>query len=148
MDQPGEPILFLYDAAQQLKGVLVSPEFWERIKDQVYALLPGAVPAEEPEPPEPTADWETLAAYWDFGYPLGRDVTCGQCGQHTDDWLADAPRLFRLRTATLGGMVSFQCRQCKARIIKRHFKDKVDVETQPHHETKDPKLNACYSQSR
>jgi hypothetical protein len=41
MDQPGEPILFLYDAAQQLKGVLVSPEFWERIKDQVCALLPA-----------------------------------------------------------------------------------------------------------
>jgi tRNA(Ile2) C34 agmatinyltransferase TiaS len=75
-------------------------------------------------------------------------VTCGQCGQHTDDWLADEPRLFRLRTATLGGMVSFKCRQCKARIIKRHFKDKVDVETQPHHETKGPQAERLLRPSR
>jgi hypothetical protein len=148
MSQQSEPVLFLYDSEQRLQGVLVSPEFWELIKDRVCPLLPAAAPAAAPELPEPLADWETLGAYWDFTYPLSSEVACGQCGQHSADWQADEPRKFRLRTATLGGLVTFQCQQCKAKIIKRHFKDKVDTETQAHHETKDPKLNACYGPAR
>jgi|GEM_PF-4956322 len=94
MSQQSEPVLFLYDSEQRLQGVLVSPEFWELIKDRVCPLLPAAAPAAVPELPEPLADWETLGAYWDFTYPLSSEVSCGQCGQHSADWQADeAPQV-------------------------------------------------------
>jgi len=141
-------ILYLFDESETLRGVQLSAEVWEKVEHLVRPHLPSATPVEEPEPPEPLQDWETLTQYWDFKYPHDYDVACGACGQSTEDWRADDPRKFRLRNATLGGLVTFQCAACKARIMKRHFKDQIKTETQPFREQKDPKLNAVYGDKR
>lgn len=129
----------LFDEHGQLYGVLVSPALWEQLKDQADAL---SGTAQEPEPsPEPLQDWENLKASWDFKYPVDTDVHCEACGASTDDWLADDPRKFLLTAANFTGIVTFQCRQCRAKIIKRHFTDKLTVETRPYQETKTYKFD-------
>ncbi|EPR44009.1 hypothetical protein dsx2_1937 [Desulfovibrio sp. X2] len=142
------PVLYLYDEAKRLHGVLIDPELWEKIEPLVREHLPSSAKAEEPEPPEPMADWETLTAYWDFKYDPDYDVACGVCGESTTDWRADEPRKFRLVGANLGGLVTFKCQKCKAKVIKRHFKDHIKVETQPFQDKKDPRLNAVYDGNR
>jgi len=141
-------VLYLFDESETLRGVQLSAEVWAKVEHLVRPHLPSSAPVAEPEQPEPLADWETLTQYWDFRYPHDYDVTCGACGQSTRDWREDEPRKFRLRGATLGGLVTFQCMDCKARILKRHFKDQIKTETQPFHEKKDPRLNAVYDGNR
>lgn len=130
-----KPYTLLFDAEGAEAGVWISPDLWHEVQAQVLPLLDAASGAEpkavEEKVVEPLADWDTLSAYWDFPYPLERSVTCGHCGASTEDWQADDPRRFHLKSATFGGLVSFQCRACKARVIKRHFKDGVQVETKP-----------------
>jgi len=99
-------------------------------------LLEELEPGKQAEPPEPLKDLELLAQYWDFPYPMPKDVHCTLCNAHTDDWQADEPRKFRLKSATLGGLVNFQCQGCQARILKKHFKKHVDVECRPFIEKK------------
>ncbi|WP_461210818.1 hypothetical protein [Desulfocurvus sp. DL9XJH121] len=128
-----KPYTLLFDDQGAFAGVYISPALWEQITDQILPILraaAGHVPA-EPELQEPLDDWNTLLEYWDFPYPPDKGVSCKNCGASTDDWQADDPRRFRLRSATFGGLVSFQCQACKARIIKRHFKDGVKSETTP-----------------
>ena len=95
------------------------------------SYLPSTSPAAPEQLPEPLADWATLQEFWDFPYPVDTDVVCGQCGSSTSDWQRDEPRKFRLVACNLGGLVRFECQACKARIMKRHFKDKITAETRP-----------------
>jgi hypothetical protein len=36
-----------------------------------------------------------------------------------------------LNAANMGGLVSFRCLSCQARVIKRHFYDKIKVDATP-----------------
>ena len=131
--------LELFDAAGRPRGVLISPELWAKCQEAVLPELQRALyvldPACRPEPevrPEPIAEWESLLAYWDFTYPPAYDVHCDCCGAQTEDWRADEPRVFRLRNANLGGLVTFQCAACKALVLKKHFKKHLTVECKPY----------------
>lgn len=132
--------LELFDATGQSHGVWISPALWAQVKPQLLPLLeqaPAEPAAETPEQrPEPLSEWDTLLAYWDFTYPPDYDVTCDCCGASTANWLEDTPRKFRLRTASLGGLVTFQCQQCRALVLKKHFKKQITVECQPYVERK------------
>lgn len=131
-------VLELFDAAGTARGLLVSPELWASVKTQLLPVLQKAAQALDPaacpqpeERPEPLADWETLLAAWDFGYPPAYDVSCQHCGSTTENWTQDTPRKFRLRAANLGGLVTFQCQSCRSLVLKKHFKKHVAVECQP-----------------
>ena len=133
-----KPYLELFDDQGVSQGLWISADLWELVGPDVQPILAQASGHDtcaaqntEPEIVEPMADWNTLKEYWDFSYPLESSVTCGHCGAQTDDWQADDPRTFLLKSATFGGLVSFQCVACKARVVKRHFKDEVKVETVP-----------------
>ena len=126
----------LYDKDKTLRGVWLSPELWTKTQNALTPILRKALeeidPALAPETPEREKDWELLAQYWDFAYPLPTDVRCAECGAHTEDWRTDEPRAFKLRSATMGGLANFECLRCKARIVKKHFKNKVDVQCFPY----------------
>ena len=122
----------LFDKDGNLVGALISAEAWTAIRDQVMSALGIETQRAEPERPEPLADWETLKQYWDFPYPVDTDVHCHVCGAETEDWAADEPRRFRLSSANLAGLVAFKCMNCQAKVIKRHFKDKITSETTPY----------------
>jgi hypothetical protein len=128
-----KPFTILFDDQGALAGVFISPALWEHASGELLPILSAASgqSSEEPEVPEPMDDWNTLVEYWDFPYPPDKGVTCEHCGASTANWQADEPRLFRLKSATFGGLVSFQCQGCKARVTKRHFKDGVQCETTP-----------------
>lgn len=133
MSEPKYTLLF--DDQAQSVGVHLNAALWEKVQDDVLPLLRKACnepPAEEPVFPEPLKDWDDLAAYWDMPYPLEPSVVCEICGARTDDWQADEPRKFRLKAASFGGLVTFECLQCKARVSKNHFKDGVQFKAVPY----------------
>jgi len=120
----------LFDAQGQPLGALLGPEAWALVREAVltkYAPADSAPPAIE----EPLQDWRDLVQNWDFQYPVDHDVTCGECGNATNAWELDEPRKFLLTAANFGGLVTFRCQVCQAKIIKRHFKDTIKVETKP-----------------
>jgi len=120
----------LFDAQGQPLGALLGPEAWAFVRETVltkYAPADSAPPVIE----EPLQDWRDLLQYWDFQYPVDHDVACGECGNATSAWELDEPRKFLLTAANLGGLVTFRCQVCQAKIIKRHFKDIIKVETKP-----------------
>jgi hypothetical protein len=135
-----EHFLPLYDKDGNLYAIMLSAELWAKVEGTVRPVIDEALgvsqASKEAELPEPLADWEMLKSFWDFKYPVVTDVACSVCGSATADWTADEPRVFRLKAANLGGLVSFECRTCKARVIKRHFRDHVDVQVQPYQEKK------------
>ncbi|WP_432738585.1 hypothetical protein [Maridesulfovibrio sp. FT414] len=131
----------LYDKDGNLIGVLITAPLWEQIKPKLKGILPEEAPKERPEP---TGDWNTLKDYWDFPYPVDTDVHCENCGNKTDDWEKDEPRKFRLTSCNLGGLVSFKCTQCQARIVKKHFKDQITVECTPYIDEKTQRKEARY----
>lgn len=118
----------LFDAQGQPLGALLGPEAWELVRD---AVLLRFAPAEAaaPEAAEPMQDWLDLVQNWDFKYPVDHDVACGECGNATAAWELDEPRKFVLTAANLGGLVAFRCLGCQAKVMKRHFKDVIKVET-------------------
>jgi len=128
----------VYDQDKNLLGIYLSPELWLKAQDELSPAIDKALEELDPTtvklPPEPIKDWELLAQYWDFKYAMPTDVSCTLCGASTPDWQKDEPRKFRLRSATLGGLVNFECQGCKARIVKKHFPKHVDVACHPHSE--------------
>ena len=126
-----EPITRLFDDQGKFLGVFIAAELWTRLEPSLAAHLPASGPVAAPPLPEPLADWSALLQSWDFAYPVDTDVRCELCGNSTGDWQKDEPRKFRLRACNLGGLVRFECQACKARIMKRHFKDKITVEIKP-----------------
>lgn len=126
----------LFDKDGNLIGALLSAEAWAVVKNDVFSKL-GLKDTTLPKiKPEPTKDWETLQEYWDFSYPVDTDVACEHCGNATDDWAADDPRKFRLTAANLAGLVAFQCQECQAKIVKKHFKDTILTECTPFQDKK------------
>jgi hypothetical protein len=120
----------LFDAKGQCLGAILGPEAWEGVRELVLARY--APSAKEPDAfIEPLQDWNDLVQFWDFKYPVDLDVACPLCGNETADWQGDAPRRFQLTAANLGGLVTFRCLSCQARIMKRHFKDTIKVEAKP-----------------
>lgn len=128
-------VVKLYSKAGDLHAVMLSAQAWQAILTTADPLLQktfGGKAVEER--PEPIQDWNTLLEYWDFAYPPDYKVECAECGATTENWQEDEPRKFRMKAANLSGLVNFQCQQCKARILKRHFKDHVSFECRPHQE--------------
>lgn len=134
----------LYDRQGDLIGVLLSAEAWAVAREHVERVFAPAGQAQGQEPPEPLKDWEALKQFWDFRYPVDTSVRCGLCGAETPDWSRDEPRTFRLLAANLGGLVTFRCVSCKARVLKRHFKDTIKTETRPFQPEKDTRKEARY----
>ena len=119
-------IRYLVDAQGKAQGVFLEEEMWQRVCSHVLAELEKLFPSET-GPAEPLADLALLEKYWDFCYDLPTDVACDICGASSPDWQADEPRKFILRAANMGGLLSFQCVSCKARVTKRHFKETLAV---------------------
>ncbi|QGY39516.1 hypothetical protein GM415_05070 [Pseudodesulfovibrio cashew] len=134
----------LYDKNGNLIGALLTAEAWAHVREDVLKAL-GLAEKPEPEPmAEPISDWQTLQEYWDFDYPVDKDVACEHCGNATEDWEADNPRRFFLTSANLAGLVAFKCVKCQSRIIKRHFKDEILTECSPYQDEKDDTKEARY----
>lgn len=125
----------IYDQDKNLLGIFLSPELWLKVRKHVSTTIDRALEELSPESvkevPEPIKDWELLAQYWDAQYPMPSDVACEHCGSSTQDWQKDDPRKFRLRSASIGGLVNFECTNCRSRILKKHFKKNVVVECRP-----------------
>lgn len=125
----------LYDQEKNFIGIYLSPALWAKAESTLSPAIDRALgelnPSLKREDVEPMKDWETLAQYWDFQYPMPTDVHCEHCGCASQDWRLDEPRKFRLRSATIGGLVNFECQTCNSRILKKHFKKHVDVECRP-----------------
>ncbi|MDP2848495.1 MAG: hypothetical protein Q8O35_09910 [Humidesulfovibrio sp.] len=121
----------LFDAKGQPVGALLGPEAWAFVRETVLSRF---APTERTtiDVEEPMQDWRDLVQYWDFKYPVDHDVCCGHCGNTTDAWELDEPRKFILTVANLGGLVTFRCVACQSKILKRHFKDVIKVETKPY----------------
>ena len=119
----------LYDANGNLYAVLLSSDLWLRYRHKLEPQLQAMLEEMEPtERPEPIHEWDEFKTYWDFKYPYCADVTCGNCGAQTQDWLDDPQKLFRLRSAQLGGLAVFRCNTCGATVRKKHFKDHICFE--------------------
>ncbi|ADU61031.1 MAG: hypothetical protein KUA35_11385 [Pseudodesulfovibrio sp.] len=134
----------LFDKDGNLIGALLSAQAWTQVRHSVLVALGIPDQAKPVERPEPLTDWETLKQYWDFAYPVDTDVHCELCGNTTDDWQADDPRKFRLTAANLAGLVSFQCAGCRAKVVKKHFKDRIKTECTPFTEAKDRSKEGHY----
>jgi len=130
-----------YNEQGDLLGVYISARLWHKISTDVHPILERALKEisqakakkedELDTSQEPLEDWENFLKFWDFRYPVEKKVICQCCGNQTENWQEDYPRKFILTAANLGGLVSFFCTKCKARVIKRHFKDKIVYETTP-----------------
>jgi hypothetical protein len=129
IDTPLPDFQEIFDAAGKPLGAILGPEAWALVREAVLARF--APPAASALAAEPLADWRELVRFWDFKYPVDLDVACTLCGNASADWERDEPRKFLLTAANLGGLVSFRCLCCQAKIIKRHFKDVIKVEAQP-----------------
>lgn len=137
MTTQSDPFQELFDAKGQPLGALLGPEAWALVREAVLARYGKAEPAAEVV--EPIQDWRDLVQCWDFKYPVDHDVNCELCGNATSAWELDEPRRFVLTAANLGGLVAFRCLGCGAKIIKRHFKDSIKVETRPFVDEKSPR---------
>lgn len=140
-------ILYLCDETGEVYAVQLSMDVWEKVEAHVTkaAESAGAPEAAEDPPlkPEPLADWNTLTEYWDFKYPVNHSVRC-DCGQETEHWLEDDPRKFWLTACNLGGLLTYRCMACKAKVTKRLFKDKVTFQTTPFVPEQNQRKNARY----
>jgi hypothetical protein len=119
----------IFDAQGNPLGAILGPEVWASVREVV--LHQFAQPEPEPVKPEPLDDWRVLVQNWDFKYPVDLDCACPLCGNASADWEHDSPRKFILTAANMGGLVSFRCLSCQARIIKRHFYDTIKIEVVP-----------------
>ncbi len=135
MLEESRPIQALYGDEGEFLGLFIGPEMWYRIEKEVAPVIQRELDKLEqrnqPTLKEPLDDWDNLKKFWDFRYPVDYDVRCEHCGANTENWQADDPRKFQLKAASLSGLVSFECRGCGSKIIKKHFKDRITVETSP-----------------
>jgi hypothetical protein len=137
MSTADDYVKFYYNRSGKLEGVFLTSELWQRIRHQVQPIInTGLDQLTPPEHKEPMADLKLLQDHWDFKYPVDTDVHCDHCGNHTENWQDDVPRKFRLKAANLGGLVTYECLECKSKISKKHFKKHIDSKTIPYHESK------------
>lgn len=134
MLEESRPIQSLYGDNGEFLGLIIGPRMWDRVESEVAPILQREMDKMEgkdkPEKKEPFKDWENLKQIWGFNYPVDYDVHCEACGADTSNWQEDDPRKFLLKAASMSGLVTFMCQGCGAKIIKRHFKDHINVETQ------------------
>lgn len=133
MADPSNGVQTLFSGTGQTVGVFIPSRLWAEVEADVLPYVHRAWERLQgpQEMAEPRDDWDLLVANWDFNYPVEMQVDCGHCGQSTPNWQEDVPRRFRLKAASLGGLVAFECQACKSRVTKRYFKDQVKVETTP-----------------
>ncbi|MFW5970809.1 MAG: hypothetical protein ACOCQT_01790 [Desulfovermiculus sp.] len=133
MADPRSGVQTLYSGSGDEVGVYIPADVWAEVKSEVLPCLQKAHKRLQgaKHQAEPMQDWELLVSNWDFRYPVNREVVCGQCGSSTSNWEEDDPRKFRLKAASLGGLVVFECQKCRSRVTKRHFKDTMKMETTP-----------------
>lgn len=132
MNERDANVMRLFDRHGELYGVMISPELWRMVERKIVPTLEQALDVLYPtERPEPFEDLVMFKDYWDFRYPYVPDVHCDHCGAATEDWENDPEKPFRLRNATLSGMLVFKCRQCGSNVRKKHFKDHVCFEFTP-----------------
>jgi hypothetical protein len=121
-----------YNEHGELEGVFILSPLWLTIENSINPILERGLAELNPkQKKEPLGDWEELLKHWDFKYPVDLDVVCGNCHSRTANWSTDVPRKFFLTAVNLGGLVAFQCLECKAKIVKKHFKKHIDVKTIP-----------------
>lgn len=127
---PATNIVHAFDAQGNPLGVFIPFAVWEQLDQHIRQAL-DAPNKQLQQIKEPIDDWEMLVSCWDFPYPVDTDVACQVCENQTQDWKQDSPRKFHLKAANLGGLVSFECCSCQARIRKNHFKDAIEVTCTP-----------------
>jgi hypothetical protein len=113
----------LYDKKGNLSLVCLSAELWVKISAKAEPLIDKALGLEEKVYPEPMHEWEAFLRTWDFRYPVETNVQCLHCGAASANWAEDPQKPFHLKSAQLGGLVVFDCKQCGATVRKKHFKD-------------------------
>ena len=131
-----DDITTLYDNHGNMFGIFISPKLWAAVGKDVQPILDRHFDKTEKPRLEPMDDWNRLLDFWDFSYEMDMSVTCEHCGNTSDDWMKDEPRKFQLKAANIGGMTCFECQACKARVTKRHFKDKISCSCTPFCEKK------------
>lgn len=132
MQSPESLIKRYYNELGELEGVFILPQLWNTVEKRINPILERGLAELNPrQKNEPLVDWEELMKHWDFKYPVDWDVTCGNCQSRTENWSMDTPRKFFLTAVNLGGLVAFQCLECKAKIVKKHFKKHIDIKTTP-----------------
>ena len=133
MADPSSGVQTLYSGSGERVGVYIPADLWAEVEAEVIPVLQVGYERlhGRQETFEPLQDWDLLVAHWDFPYPVDMGVSCGQCGSSTENWKEDTPRTFRLKAASLGGLVVFECLACHSRVSKRHFKDGIKSETSP-----------------
>ena len=125
-------IVELYDNLGNPVGVFINSELWKEIRDDVLKKINLETKSLHKEIKEPLEDWEMFKRCWDFKYPYDFSVKCKICGNETKNWEKDPQRKFFLTAANVSGLVSFRCTNCNARIVKKHFKDKIITECIPY----------------
>lgn len=117
-----ERILKIFDAAGNLRGVILPPDIWQDLE----AVL-GKAAVSKDKSQEDFSGFKDLMQAWNFRYPYDPSVKC-QCGSCTTDWRSGEPRLFKLVTANLGGLLVFHCASCGRTVRQKYFKDHMVVE--------------------
>ncbi len=132
-----DEIQYLYNASNELQGVLLPASLWQKVESSVLSEIIDTSDTSKAKDirnhcvqSEPVRDWEQFLQLWDYRYPQENSVVCKNCGASTEDWTADEPRKFILKAANIGGLVAFHCCSCECRVFKRHFKDNVKFEFQ------------------
>ena len=109
--------------------VQIDAELWQMIEKKVSLHIEKALLLMYPqEKPEPLDEWKEFQDCWDFKYPYEASVNCQNCGNSSEDWQQDAEKNFRLKSASLSGLVIFKCCKCNADVRKKHFKDHICYE--------------------
>ncbi len=131
-----ELVIDIYDRKGRLLGIFIDSRLWEVVGREVSSIIARALKEmeveEEKEFKEPLEDWEMFKRCWDFNYPYDFSVRCDICGNKTSNWEEDKEKKFILTAASVSGLVSFRCAKCKAKIVKKHFKDKMTFEAIPY----------------
>ncbi len=134
-----ELVIDIYDRKGRLLGIFIDARLWERIGKELSGVIAKALEEIEkkgegkPEDfKEPLEDWEVFKKCWDFNYPYDFSVRCDICGNKTSNWEKDREKKFLLTAASVSGLVSFRCMKCRAKIVKKHFKDKITFEAIPY----------------
>ncbi len=127
MSKDWDHFTHLYSQSGDFLGVFIAASTWDQVRKVLEPVMCNNK-GQNAEKPEPLCDWNALKEYWDFKYPVNTEVSCQTCSCCTEDWEADAPRKFKLKAANIGGLVRFECMHCHSIIIKRHFKDRIQVQ--------------------
>lgn len=117
-----DEIMKLYDSDGVFAGVFVPASLWSRFEG---SLVPSAAKSQAGD--DLTAFNELLES-WSFAYPYDPAVSCPACGSATGDWRSDPAHPFRLSSASLGGLLVFQCEKCGATIRHKYFRRHVAKE--------------------